>query len=131
MGLQLGFYPRYKQLFPVVKEVRDGLDKDLSAKQPEVEAKAVALYKTNPAEAVRYLTSYSAERGATMLTTWKALGERLIVEFNDMTIKPAKDGKYLRTKEGLPVRPKRVGYPDSYRKVIVDQTGDKYLLPGQ
>ena len=48
-----------------------------------------------------------------------------------MTIKPAKDGKYLRTKEGLPVRPKRVGYPDSYRKVIVDQTGDKYLLPAQ
>ena len=124
-------YPRYNHLFPVVKEVRDGLDKDLSAKQPEVEARAVALYKANPAEAVRYLTSYSAERGATMLTTWKALGERLIVEFNDMAVKPRKDGKYLRTKEGLPARVQRVGYPDSYRKVIVDQTGDKYLLPAQ
>ena len=124
-------YPRYNHLFPVVKEVRDGLDKDLSAKQPEVEAKAVALYKANPAEAVRYLTSYSAERGATMLTMWKALGERLIVEFNDMAVKPRKDGKYLYTKEGLPARVQRVGYPDSYRKVIVDQTGDKYLLPAQ
>ena len=42
-----------------------------------------------------------------------------------------KDGKYLYTKEGLPARVQRVGYPDSYRKVIVDQTGDKYLLPAQ
>ncbi len=46
-----------------------------------------------------------------------------------LLIKPEKDGKFLRTKDGLGEAPVRPGFPEEYKKVIIEQTGDKYLIP--
>ena len=40
-------YPRYSQLFPSLKAVRDSLENAYFAAQPEVETKALSLYKTD------------------------------------------------------------------------------------
>ncbi len=37
-------------------------------------------------------------------------------------------GEYVMTEDGLPVAPKRPGYPESYRRKIVEETEDHYLL---
>lgn len=126
-------YPRYNQLFPVLREQRDALDRTYTAAQDTLETHALELYRQNDHEAARaLLNTYSEQNAAAMLEAWRELGERLIVGFNDMTIKPRDaEGYYLMTPEGLPVSPKRMGYPESYRKKIVEETGDHYLLPDE
>ena len=62
-----------------------------------------------------------------MLTSWKQLRNYLIVKYNDMTVRPEKDGKFTRTKYGLPERVKRPGYPESYARELIKQTGNKLI----
>lgn len=57
------------------------------------------------------------------------LGEYLIVKFNDQAIKPEKDGKFELTPDGLGKAVERPGFNESFRKVIINETGDKYLIP--
>lgn len=125
-------YPRYNQLFPVVRTVRNELDSLFTAEQQRVEAEALKLYETAPDSAWRMVCDFTESAAETMHFTWKALAHRLIVEFNDMTVKPRDaEGHYRLTKDGLPVAPERPGYSDSYKRLIQRETGDKYLVPGQ
>ena len=124
-------YPRYSQMFPSLKAVRDSLEQSYFARQKEVEDKAVAMAATNEDAAARYLNDYSNTVAQQMLARWKQLAFYLIVKYNDMIVKPEKDGKFLRTPEGIGVAVKRPGYPETYRKQIVKQTGDRYEVPAK
>ena len=124
-------YPRYSQLFPALKEVRDSLDNAFLAAQKGVEAKAEALYATDKAAAVKYLNDYSVQKSNEMIARWRELAIHLIVKFNDMTVKPEKDGKFLRTSTGLGERVKRTGYSDYFKRELVKQTGDKFAVPNK
>ena len=64
-----------------------------------------------------------------MLARWKQLGEYLIVKYNDMTIKPEADGRFLLTPDGLGQAPVRPGYSEKFKDVLIRETGDKYLVP--
>ena len=122
-------YPRYSQLFPALKEVRDSLDNSYFAAQKGVEEKAQALYATDKAAAVKYLNDYSVQKSDEMIARWRELAIYLIVKFNDMTIKPEKDGKFLRTSTGLGERVKRPGYSDYFKRELIKQSGDKFVMP--
>lgn len=122
-------YPRYSQLFPSLKEARQELENAYAQEQKKVEQKALTLLSQDAARAHAYLTDYSAQCAQKMMERWKKLGEYLIVKYNDMTVKPEKDGKFLLTPDSLGATPERPGFSEEYKKVIVDQTGDKYLMP--
>ncbi len=122
-------YPRYKQMFPSLECVRDSLEKSYFSLQGEVEKKAMTLYTTNPKAAVDYLNKYSNQKAQEMLARWKQLAVYLIVKYNDMTVRPEKDGKFLRTKTGLGARVSRPGYPQSFAREYIKQTQGKYVKP--
>ena len=124
-------YPRYSQMFPSVKEVRDSLEKDYFYNQKSIEDKAMAIYKTNPSGAINYLNDYSNEKAQQMLAKWQKLATYLIVKYNDMTIKPEENGKFIRTKTGLGVAVKRPGYPDNVAKKLIETTSDKFVYPSK
>ncbi|MBR1712076.1 MAG: C69 family dipeptidase [Alloprevotella sp.] len=125
-------YPRYNLLFPVLREQRDAIDRALAAAQDTLEAHALSLYAEAPDAALALLDTYTEQNAAAMLEAWRELGERLIVEFNDMTVKPRDaEGYYEMTPDGLPVAPRRPGYSESYRRKIVEEAGSRYLIPGQ
>ena len=124
-------YPRYSQMFPTLKEVRDSLDNSYFANQKLVEAEALRLYQTDKAAAVKYLNNYSIKISNEMMTRWKQLATYLIVKFNDMAVKPTKDGKFLRTKTGLGARIERPGMSENTRKYLIEQTGDKFEVPAE
>ena len=117
-------YPRYSQLFPELKTVRDSLESSYFAAQKEVEAKAQAIYATDKAAAVKYLNTYSNDKAQQMLTAWHELGRLIVVKYNDMAVKKTKDGKLTRSV----VRP---GYPASFAKKLVKETGDWYAVPAK
>ena len=122
-------YPRYSQMFPALKAVRDSLETSYFDAQAEVEKQAQALYATDKASAVKYLTEYSNSQSAQMLARWKQLATYLIVKYNDMAVKPEKNGRFERTATGLGVKVARPGYSNYMRHEIARQTGDKYAVP--
>ena len=122
-------YPRYSQMFPSLKEVRDSLDNSYIANQGEIEKQALKLYGESEQKAVDYLTNYSNTQAQQMLARWKELAIFLIVKYNDMAVKPTKDGKFLRTKTGNGATVKRTGFPEKVARALVKQTGDRFASP--
>ena len=122
-------YPRYNQLFPSLEKVRNELEGQYIKDVAAVDQKALTLLKEAPARAKAYLTDFSNRCANEMLNRWIQLGQYLVVKYNDQTIRPEKDGKFELTPDGLGARPERPGYSDAYKKVIVKDSGDKYLVP--
>ncbi len=109
-------YPRYSQMFPALRVVRDSLDSAYIAFQPEAEAHASELYAQSADKAVAYLNGYSAKCAEEMLDRWKKLAVFLIVKYNDMTVKPDSCGRFLRSPHGLGATVERPGYPAAYAR---------------
>ena len=122
-------YPRYAQMFPSLKEVRDSLEQSYFVAQPSVEDKAKSLYAQDKQAALKYLNDYSNEKAQQMLARWRELAIYLIVKYNDMAVKPEKDGKFERTPEGIGAEVQRPGYTENARRALVKQTGDKFAVP--
>ena len=122
-------YPRYNQMFPTLKEVRDSLENSYFANQLAIEKQAVALYNTDKAKAISLLNQYSNDKAQQMLHHWKDLAVRLIVKFNDMTVKPEKNGVFVRTPEGTGAAVKRPGFSNAFARKLIKETGDKYECP--
>lgn len=124
-------YPRYSMMFGDLEKLRDKLDSTYIAQQKDVDEKAKALYEDNPAKAVEYLTKYSSDVSENMLEEWKNLGIFLVVKYNDQAKKPEENGIFAKTPDGLGKKVERIGFPKNYRKYIIEQTKDKYLVPKQ
>ena len=122
-------YPRYNQMFPTLKEVRDSLENSYFANQLAIEKQAVALYNTDKAKVISLLNQYSNDKAQQMLHHWKDLAVRLIVKFNDMTVKPEKNGVFVRTPEGTGAAVKRPGFSNAFARKLIKETGDKYECP--
>ena len=115
-------YPRYSQIFPELQAVRDSLESSYFARQADFEKKAMNLYATDKPAALRMLNEYSVEKAQQMLAEWKNLAIRIIVKYNDMGVKQEKNGKILK-------RVMRPGYPESFARKLVKETGDWYAVP--
>lgn len=115
-------YPRYSQLFPELKAVRDSLETSYFANQTSIEKQAADLYQTDKAAALKLLNNYSNAKADEMLANWKRLATRIIVKYNDMAVKKEKDGKLLQSVT-------RPGYPASFGRKLVKETSDWYAVP--
>lgn len=115
-------YPRYSQLFPELKAVRDSLETSYFANQTSIEKQAADLYQTDKAAALKLLNNYSNTKADEMLASWKRLATRIIVKYNDMAVKKEKNGKLLQSVT-------RPGYPASFGRKLVKETGDWYAVP--
>lgn len=122
-------YPRYTQLFPSVREVRDRLENEYIVKQSDIEQAARMLFDENPAKAKEMLEQYTHRCATNMLAEWKKLGEYLIVKYNDMVVKRESDGKFTLTPDGLAAPPVRPGFGPQQRQRIATETGNRYLVP--
>ncbi len=117
-------YPRYSQLFPELQAARDSLEQGYFAAQQSVEQQALSLYASDKAAAIEHLTSYGCDQAQRMLSAWQQLALRIIVKYNDMAVKKEVDGKMLHNVT-------RPGYPESFARKLVKQTGDFYAVPKQ
>ncbi|MGN1256264.1 MAG: C69 family dipeptidase [Bacteroidaceae bacterium] len=118
-------YPRYSALFPELKAERDRLEKDYTSLQEQVENEAGDMPDD---KAIKHLTAYSHRAAQGMLDVWNQLAQRLIVKYNDMAVKRTDEqGQYEKTPGGNQRPVLRPGYPETYRKRIVEQTGNRFL----
>ena len=120
-------YLRYSLLFPELQKVRDRLEADYNSLQAEVEQKAAAMSKD---EAVKYLSAYSHRTAGAMMDEWNQLAQLIIVKYNDMAVKRTdENGQYEKTPGGDPKPTLRPGYPESYKRLIIKETGNRFLIP--
>ncbi len=119
-------YPRYSVLFPELKQVRDEIENVYNQAQASLETKAKNM---SEAEAKQMLSEYSKQQSAEMMNRWMQLARTLIIKYNDMATKAQnEDGTWKKTPGGVETGVLRPGYPESYRRKIAEQTGDRFLM---
>lgn len=120
-------YYRYKDLFPELQQVRDRLDNDYNQLVAATDKEALAM---SEADARRHLSAFSHRAAQSMLDEWMQLAQKLIVKYNDMAIKKVdENGNYLKTPGGNQQPVNRPGYPERFRKLLIRETGDRFLVP--
>ena len=78
---------------------------------------------------VRVADAGGVEKAQQMLDCWNKLAIYLIVKYNDMTVKPEKNGKFERTDTGIGATVARPGYSKEYAREMKNISGDKYMEP--
>lgn len=109
-------YPKFSIVIDDVQKVQRDLEGHFRANQEIVESKALALYKESPLKAIEYLTDYSNNMAEHTIKEWKKLGEYLLVKYLD----GVKKNEY-----GQPVN---IGYTNEFKKLIVEECGDKIKM---
>jgi len=124
-------YLRYDAMIPDVLKIQKSLEDKFVAYTPSVDLAAQNLWNGGKKkETLQFLTDYSVNQANGMTSEWKKLSQFLFVKFMDGNIKKEKDGVFVRTETGMPPMPDQPGYPDWWKKVIVDQTVDHLKMIG-
>jgi len=122
-------YTRYSVIIPDIQKVQQELELGYINEVKGIDMAAAELLKTNPAQAVEFLTNYSVDKGNHTVKTWKKLYAHLFTKFMDGNIKearPVPEGyKYVTPKVSQP------GYGEDWYKMIIKETGDKFKVIGE
>ncbi len=121
-------YLRYNYMIKDVQKVQKELEDKFVAYTPVVDKAAEMLYNDDKNRAREFLTEYSVNEANNMTKRWKKLGQFLLVKYIDGNIKVEKEGKFVRTKEGMAVHPQQPGYPEWWLKAIVKSTGNHFKV---
>ena len=104
------------------KELEDGYQGLVS----QIDAQALELYAKDPEQAIHQLTNFCSQAGANTVARWKELDNYLLVKYLDSNIKQEENGKFKRNGYGYPAKPQQPGYPDSWKKAVIEATGDRF-----
>lgn len=122
-------YPKYSLVVEDMKRVQCELEKHIYEQSVAIEQEALSSISSSPKRAIKLLNDFTCSSAETALAEWKKFGEFIIVKYNDFVVKPEKEGRFLRTSTGIGATVKRPGYPEEYKRELIKQTGDKYLVP--
>jgi dipeptidase len=122
-------YQRYDMMSADVLEVQKDLEKGYLDNTSATDAEALALLAKDEKLARKYLTDYSLKSSQKTFDSWKVLSEYLLVKYIDGNVKKEKNGSFETNKWGVPVMPSQPGYSDIWKKDVIEDTGDKLLVP--
>lgn len=122
-------YLFYNRVMPDIKSVQQELESKFVNYTTAVDKGALELYKQDPELAVTFLTDYSCNMANMTINRWKELSDYLLVKYLDGNVKKEENGQFLRNPYGYPQSPSFPGYPDSYKKALINETGTKFKLP--
>ena len=117
-------YARYNQMILDTQPVQDKLENGFVMMQPLIEQKAVELLKKDRKEAVDFLTDYSISQAQKSFSTWKSLGEYLLVKYMDGVVKKEKNGQFEYNEYGSPMYPSRPLLDKEHLQEIINEKGD-------
>jgi dipeptidase len=117
-------YTRWSYMIKDLQKVQQELETTYIGQIPDIDREALALYKTDRAKAIQYITKYSVQTGNATVKRWKEMGEYLLVKYIDGNIKKEKDGQFETNGHGIAVMPSQPGYPEWWLREIVREHGD-------
>lgn len=124
-------YSRYDLMSADALKIQKQLESGYIAQTDATDKEALKLYNQDEKLARSFLTKYSVNAAQNTFSKWKTLSEFLIVKYIDGNVKKEKDGKFERNPWGNPAYPDQPGYSDAWKKMVIQDTGDKLLVPSE
>lgn len=119
-------YTRYNMMIPYIQEKQKNLETSYIEKVAKIDEKAKAI--ENVEERIALLTEFSTSASQNTFDEWKSLYHFLFTRFLDGNVKSKaevpENYKYVTPKIEYP------GYGENWYKKIIDETGEKFLYPG-
>ena len=122
-------YLFYNRVIGDIQAVQNELENGYQEQVNYADNQALSLYAQDPQKAIAYLTDFSNQAGHNTVATWKELDNYLLVKYLDSNVKQEENGQFKRNGYGYPARPKQPGYPDSWKKAVIEQTGERFRRP--
>ena len=122
-------YPKYSLVESDLLRVRGDIEKAIYERSAEMESRVAQSLKDAPKYATAEIKEFSCNSAEEALREWKKFGEYIIVKYNDFVVKPEDNGRFKRTSTGIGASVSRPGYPEQYKKRLIEETGDKFLIP--
>ncbi len=120
-------YLFYNRVIGDIKKVQDELENGYQEQVKATDEEAVKiLNEKGEKEAIAFLTEFDKKAGANTVSRWRELDNFLLVKYLDSNIKQEENGEFLRNGHGYPAKPKQQGYPDSWKKKVIEETGDRF-----
>jgi dipeptidase len=119
-------YLRYDLMSQDIIKVQQEFENRFVSYTPAIDKAALALYDTDPAMAIDFLTDYSVNTGNEVVNRWQELSNFLLVKYMDGNVKQEADGEFLRNPWGYPAPVQHPGYPEWWLRKLIQETGDKF-----
>ncbi|MDR2424257.1 MAG: C69 family dipeptidase [Prevotellaceae bacterium] len=118
-------YLRYNAVSKDVINLQNSLESKYAEMVEIIDEHAKKLYSENKEKAVEFVTDFSVNTAASTVRQWKELDRYLLVKYIDGNIKKENNGEFLRTPTGIPASPEQPQLPESWRRTIKNEAGDK------
>lgn len=122
-------YLRYDRMSADVRRVQQELEAKLLGQVAAIDAAALALHEKDPARAREFLTDRASAVAAETVGRWEELFRYLLVKYLDGNVKKERDGRFERNEWGFPKPPDHPGYPESWKRRVVEDAGERLLHP--
>lgn len=123
-------YLFYNRVIGDIQRVQNELETGYQEQVKEIDAEALEmLYHGEKDEAIALLTGFSSKAGANTVRRWKELDNYLLVKYLDSNVKQEENGEFKRNGHGYPAKPQQPGYPDSWKKQVIEESGDRFQRP--
>jgi dipeptidase len=121
-------YLFYDRVMVDIKQHQSELENKFWSSQSVIDEIANKLYAKNTKQAKDFITEYSVSTANNVVEYWKELGNFLLVKYLDGNVKQEKNGDFLRNTWGYPQSPKFPGYPEGWKKIVVEETGEQFFM---
>lgn len=120
-------YLFYNRVIGDIQKVQNELENGYQEQVKAVDNQAVEMLKNEgEMEAIAFLTDFDAKAAANTIKRWKELDNYLLVKYLDSNVKQEENGEFKRNGHGYPAKPKQPGYPDSWKKHLIEETGTRF-----
>lgn len=121
-------YLFYNRVIGDIQKVQSELENSYQEQVKKTDNHVVELLEDGKTEeSVAVLTKFSRKLGFNTVKRWKELDNFLLVKYLDSNVKPEENGEFFGNGHGYPAKPKQPGYPDSWKKNVIESTGDRFI----
>ena len=123
-------YLYYNRVIGDIQAKQKSLEDSYQEQVNYADNEALNLLTESPEKAIAYLTDFSNKAGRNTVEQWRNLSNYLLVKYLDSNVKQVdENGKFLRNPHGYPLKPQQPGYPDSWKKEVIEGTSDRFRRP--
>ena len=122
-------YTRYNLIHPYVHDFQQKLEKRFTQYTDAIDEKAKTMYEKDQEKAVEFVSDFSVDNANNLVHTWKKFYQFLFMKFMDGNVKPT-EGREFKTNGTGVVKLKQPGYSEDWYKQLIEETGDKFKMPG-
>ncbi len=117
-------YTRYNYMIKDIRKKQEELEMKYINAVPVVDKAAKELYKSNPKEAIEFITDFSVNSGNRTVSEWKDLYRYLFTKYMDGNIKEKREVPegYIYTTPNV----SQPGYGEEWYRRIIKDTGEKF-----